>query len=84
MPVGRDSASTAETLAIGIAGEETGPAVIRAALGAPTSATVPHAWHSPQRPIQRGVVHPHSLHANGDFPVVLALACAPAFTIPPT
>jgi hypothetical protein len=62
-------------LAIGIAGEDTGPAVIRAAFGAPTSATVPQAWHSPQRPIQRGVVHPHSEHAYAAF------ACAAAFAM---
>jgi hypothetical protein len=67
-------------LAIGIAGDDTGPAVMRAALGAPTSATVPHAWHSPHRPIHRGVVHPHSLHANGDFPA-LDLVDPAAFTM---
>ncbi len=67
IPVGRDSASIADTLAIGVAGDDTGPAVIRAALGAPTSATVPQAWHSPQRPIHRGVVQPHSEHANAGF-----------------
>src|SRR6476660_8903926 len=63
IPVGRDSASLAETLAIGIAGDVTGPSVIRAAFGAPISATVPQAWHSPHRPIQRAEVQPHSEHA---------------------
>jgi len=29
--------------------------------GADPSVTLPHAWHSPQRPTQRGVVHPHSV-----------------------
>ena len=29
---------------------------------APTSATEPHAWHSGQRPTQRGGVCPHSAH----------------------
>jgi hypothetical protein len=71
-------------LPIGIAGDDTGPAVILAALGAPTSATVPHAWHSPHRPIQRAVVHPHSLHANGDFPAALDLVDPAGFTIPTT
>ena len=27
---------------------------------APTSSTVPQAWHSPQRPTQRTAVQPHS------------------------
>jgi hypothetical protein len=80
MPVGLDSASIAETFAIGMAGDDTGPAVIRAALGAPTSATVPQAWHSPQRPIQRTVVQPHSLQANGDLPA-FDLVCPAAFTM---
>jgi hypothetical protein len=63
-------------LAIGIAGDDTGPAVIRAAFGAPTSATVPQAWHSPHRPIHRAAVHPHSEHANAGFPFVLPAAFA--------
>jgi hypothetical protein len=67
-------------LPIGIAGEDTGPAVIRAAFGAPTSATVPQAWHSPHRPIQRAEVHPHSEHAYADF----AFACVAAFAMAPT
>ena len=29
---------------------------------APTSTTVPHAWHSPQRPTHFAAVHPHSVH----------------------
>ena len=29
----------------------------------PRSATVPQAWHSPQRPTQRVLVHPHSVQA---------------------
>jgi hypothetical protein len=55
-------------LAIGIAGDDTGPAVIRTAFGAPTSATVPQAWQSPHRPIQRADVQPHSEHAYADLP----------------
>ena len=42
------------------AGVATGAAVVRAAVGAPVSATVPQAWHSPQRPTHFAVVHPHS------------------------
>ena len=33
-----------------------------ASFGAPRSTTLPHAWHSPQRPTQRAVVQPHSVH----------------------
>jgi len=35
--------------------------------GAPTSATEPHAWHSPHRPTQRAEVHPHSVQAYPGF-----------------
>ena len=34
-------------------------AVVRAG-ASPTSATLPHAWHSPQRPTHLSAVHPHS------------------------
>ena len=71
-PVDRDAASTALTCAIGVAGDETGPAVTLLAFGAPISTTLPQAWHSPQRPIQRAVVQPHSPHWYGDRPVFAA------------
>ncbi|GAA1681139.1 hypothetical protein GCM10009745_26700 [Kribbella yunnanensis] len=64
-------------MAIGIAGEVTGPAEIRAAFAAPTSCTVPQAWHSPHRPIQRADVHPHSAHANADFPLAVTTFAIP-------
>jgi hypothetical protein len=41
---------------------------------------VPQAWHSPHRPIQRAVVHPHSVQANGDL-LLFVLVCPAAFTM---
>ena len=40
-------------------GVDTGPAAARR-VGAPASATEPHAWHSPQRPTHLPVSQPHS------------------------
>lgn len=37
-------------------------AVVRTAAGAPTSARVPQAWHSPHRPTHFTAVQPHSVH----------------------
>ena len=48
------------TSPIGRAGMLTGPAWTRL-FGALRSTTVPHAWHSPQRPIHFAVSQPHSL-----------------------
>src|SRR5438270_586634 len=38
----------------------TGPAALVRTGTSPTSATVPHAWHSPHRPTHFGVTQPHS------------------------
>ena len=35
--------------------------VVRTVVVAPTSETVPHAWHSPQRPTHFTVLQPHSV-----------------------
>ena len=52
------------TSAIGTAARATiGAAAVRSVglpAAAPTSSTVPQAWHSPQRPTQRTAVQPHS------------------------
>ncbi len=45
---------------MGRAGVVTAPRLVTIWVGAPTSATVPHAWHSGQRPCQRTGVAPHS------------------------
>ena len=77
---GRWPASTSEPRRSACAGDDTGPARDRGRPSAPpTSATVPHAWHSPQRPIQRAVVQPHSEHAND---VALLLVCPAVFAMP--
>ena len=44
-----------------VIGVVTGPAEDRVA-GADTSATEPHAWHSPQRPTHLAASQPHSEH----------------------
>ena len=51
-PVGTAWAQDSSTSAIGRAGAVTGPAETERspAAGAPTSAMLPHAWHSGQRP----------------------------------
>ncbi|GAB2735503.1 hypothetical protein GCM10027273_12810 [Nocardioides pakistanensis] len=53
--------SSARTWPIGTAGLVTGPADVRPT-GAPASATLPQAWHSPHRPTHFAVSHPHSEH----------------------
>src|SRR6185369_15875612 len=47
-----------------------------ASFGAPSSTTLPQVWHSPQRPTQRTVVQPHSVH--------LCVGRVLAFTMPAT
>ena len=59
-PQDRAWESTAGTSPIGTAGEVTGPAAVRPVTTA-ASATLPHAWHSPQRPTHLAVSQPHSL-----------------------
>ncbi|GAA1757833.1 hypothetical protein GCM10009810_16620 [Nostocoides vanveenii] len=61
------------TSPIGSAGR---PGVVTArvrAPGAPTSATVPHAWHSPHRPTHLGPLQPHSLHRKVMLRTVFAM-----------
>ena len=48
------------TCPIGTAAEVTGPEAARE-VGAATSLTVLHAWHSPQRPTHLAVSQPHSV-----------------------
>src|SRR5690348_6917330 len=59
-PVGRCPALSQDTSAIGRAAAETGPAATEAPALAPTSATVPQAWHSGHLPTHLAVVIPHS------------------------
>lgn len=50
------------TWPMGTAAVETRPAaVVRTAGAPPNSSTVPHAWHSGQRPSHLAVVQPHSV-----------------------
>ena len=37
------------------------------AVAAEASSTVPHDWHSPQRPTHLMLVHPHSVQRNEDW-----------------
>ncbi|CAN5141393.1 hypothetical protein BH18ACT9_BH18ACT9_02910 [soil metagenome] len=46
---------------MGTAGEVTGPGEVREST-APSSATLPQVWHSPQRPTHLTVSQPHSEH----------------------
>jgi hypothetical protein len=61
--VGTARAPASSTCAIGRAGAVTGPAdTDRSGVeGAPTSWTVPHAWHSGQRPTHFAEAEPHSV-----------------------
>ena len=59
MPVGMAAPSCESTSVMGRARSSAAPAAVRA-----RSPTVPHASHPPQRPTQRGLVHPHSVHRN--------------------
>ena len=59
MPLVRERESSTDTWEIGTAGVLTGPAAVRPWTTA-ASATLPHAWHSPQRPTHLPVSQPHS------------------------
>ena len=48
------------------------------------STTVPHCWHSPQRPAHLGLVHPHSVHRNAAAVVMRRVAMGSAYGQPPT
>jgi hypothetical protein len=43
-------------------------------VGSAASTTVPHCWHSPQRPTHFKAVHPHSVHRYGADVVVRRVA----------
>ena len=59
---GRARASSGESSPMGRAERVTGPGATADARGAaPTSMTVPQAWHSGQRPTQRSASAPHSV-----------------------
>lgn len=61
--MGFDCADRTSTCPIGRAGALTGPAgTTRAGVADAASVTVPHVWHSPQRPTHLDVCHPHSAH----------------------
>jgi hypothetical protein len=57
-----NAAVVASTSAMGRAGSRTVVAAVVRATAVPVSSTVPHAWHSPQRPTHLTVVQPHSAH----------------------
>ena len=63
------------TSPIGWAAVVTLPGTSESFLGAEISSTLPHVWHSPQRPTHLVVLQPHSLQRNGSF-VVVVLAMA--------
>ncbi len=62
------------TSRIGRAGELTGPAAVVRTRGAPSSSTVPQAWHSPHRPTHLPVAQPHSVQRNDGRGAALAVA----------
>ena len=62
MPVRLRRASSVGTCEMRCAERDGAAAVTFVNFGVPRSATLPHAWHSPQRPTQRAVVQPHSEH----------------------
>ena len=65
MPVGSARATEASCRLIGSAATRgvTGAGRVSAAARTPSSAIVPQAWHSGQRPTQRIAVIPHSVQA---------------------
>ena len=80
-PVGRATARRASTSPMGMAGRSTVLAVVRAET-APTSETLPHAWHSPHRPTHFAVCQPHSEHRNVALVRVVRLAAVEAMRPP--
>ena len=73
-PVGRATARRASTSPIGTAGRSTAVAAVVRTVTAPTSDTLPHAWHSPQRPTHFTACHPHSVQRKVALVRVLRLA----------
>ena len=66
-PVGFALAADRSTSPIGVALCVTAPGTSDKRFGALISSTVPHAWHSPQRPTHLFALHPHSVQRNGSF-----------------
>lgn len=60
-PVERAVACRTSTCPIGTADVVTRPGVVVRTAGVPYSSTVPHAWHSGQRPSHLAVCQPHSV-----------------------
>ena len=64
MPDDTDRASSTATCVMGRAGVTVAAGAVRPARAAgEATSTVPHAWHSPQRPTHLLVVQPHSAQA---------------------
>ncbi len=61
MPVGTARAVATSTSPMRTAGVTTEALAVVRARTAPTSSTVPQAWHSPQRPTHLGEVQPQSV-----------------------
>ena len=72
-PLSRNVDSLTETWPIGTAAVVTGPACARTLVTTPTSATEPHAWHSPQRPTHLPVSQPHSAQRYADLTFAFAM-----------
>ncbi len=76
IPLVRKPESTIGTCPIGTAGVVTGEACARGCRTAAASATLPQAWHSPQRPTHLTVSQPHSLQRYDGRGDALALLMA--------
>ena len=72
-PVGRARASSGSSSPIGRAARVTGAGETARRGKAPSSATVPHAWHSGQRPTQRTDSVPHSVQRKPGLRAPLGL-----------
>src|SRR5690625_1646932 len=72
-PVARARAVSTSTSAIGWAATTGRAAAAVRTVVAPASATVPQAWHSPQRPTHLAVVQPHSEQRKLGRAVLVAL-----------
>jgi hypothetical protein len=77
MPEPTERAGSTCTWLMGTAGLDTGAAWVRPVRAGAATSTVPHAWHSPQRPTHLLVVHPHSAQTYaGRAVLVLAMSSA--------
>ena len=77
-PVERATARRASTSPIGTAGRSTALAAVVRTVTAPTSDTLPQAWHSPQRPTHLMACQPHSEQRKAALGRVVRLAAVPA------